>query len=285
MNILEEIVAFKKIEIAERKSNVPANALENRPFFQFRRRSLKDSIRKPDSTGIIAEFKRKSPSKGIINDHADVRVTTSAYCRSGVSGLSVLTDSNYFGGSDADLIQAREVNDIPILRKDFIVDEYQIIEAKSIGADVILLIAAALDPKNLVELATFAKQMELEVLMEVHSLKELENNLSDQIDLIGVNNRNLKTFQTSIATSLELADHIPSDFVKISESGISNPSTIIELSQAGFEGFLIGENFMATNDPGKACAQFINDIESVKSSNSSLKSSSQGRNVSQNKVS
>ncbi len=284
MNILEEIVDFKKVEVAKRKSNVPVSALENSPFFRSRRRSLKDNIRKPDSTGIIAEFKRKSPSKGTINDHADVRVTTSAYCRAGVSGLSVLTDVNYFGGSDGDLIQARKVNDIPILRKDVIVDEYQIIEAKSIGADVILLIAAALKPKNLAELATFAKEMELEVLMEVHSLEELENNLADQIDLVGVNNRNLKTFQTSFETSLELADHIPNDFVKISESGISNPSTIIELREVGFDGFLIGENFMSNNNPGKACQKFIKHIKSL-GSNPGIETVLLGKDADQSQVS
>jgi len=260
MNILDEIVAFKKSEVEERKNAVSVKALENGLHYKRSTTSLKDHIRKPDLTGIIAEFKKRSPSKGIINESADVQTTTSAYRKAGVSGLSVLTDIKYFGGSDDNLIRAREVNDIPILRKDFIVDEYQIVEAKSIGADVILLIAAALDPGDLARLAAFAKGMGLEVLMEVHSLEELENNLNDQVDLVGVNNRNLKTFKTTVETSLKLGDHIPNDFVKISESGISNPSTIIELKQAGFEGFLIGENFMSQNDPGQACQEFVNDL-------------------------
>jgi len=263
MNILDEIIAFKRKEVSLRKSAVSISELESAPHFQRLTLSLKNDIARLDSTGIIAEFKRKSPSKGIINDTTDVQTTTSAYRRAGVSGLSILTDVKYFGGSKDDLIEAREINDIPILRKDFIVDEYQIIEAKSIGADVILLIAAALNPEYLLRLAAFAKSISLEVLMEVHSLEELESNVNDQIDLIGVNNRNLKTFETSIETSLKLVDEIPNDFVKISESGICDPSTIIELKKAGYDGFLIGENFMSQKDPGKACFEFVNKIRQL----------------------
>ncbi|MEQ9425071.1 MAG: indole-3-glycerol phosphate synthase TrpC [Cyclobacteriaceae bacterium] len=263
MNILEEIIAHKKKEVAERKEAVSIKALEFSPYFDSRCTSARAEILDPMKSGIIAEFKRKSPSKGIINDKAKVQDVVKRYKGAGVSAVSVLTDSKYFGGDNDDLIRAREAVRIPILRKDFIVDEYQLIEAKSIGADFILLIAAALTSKEVDSLSKFAKALGLEVLMEVHSKKELDANLFESIDLIGINNRNLKTFETTIETSLQLVDLIPDEFVKISESGISKPETIVELKSTGFHGFLIGENFMASDDPGKSCMEFIEKLSSV----------------------
>ena len=181
--------------------------------------------------------------------------------QAGASALSVLTDSKYFGGSKEDLMVARKFNFCPILRKDFVVDEYQIIEAKSMGADAILLIAAALDPKKLQALAKFAKSLQLEILLEVHNNKELQDNLNADVDLVGVNNRDLKTFVTDIEISKKLADKIPNQFVKVSESGIENTTTIIELKKFGYEGFLMGQNFMQHSRPEKACRDFINELK------------------------
>jgi len=174
-----------------------------------------------------------------------------------------LTDTDFFGGDNKDLTEARVLLNIPVLRKDFIVDEYQLVEAKSIGADVILLIAAALEPKRLQELAKFANFIGLEVLMEVHNREELLDNLFDEIDVIGVNNRNLKDFQESIDTSLQLSELIPNKFVKISESSIDKAETIFTLKEAGYKGFLIGEYFMKQDDPGLACKKLAEEVKAL----------------------
>lgn len=258
MNILDKIIAYKKVEVAERKSLIPIKLLEKSTYFNTQAVSMKKYIQRADKTGIIAEFKRKSPSKGNINVTSSVETVTIGYMQAGASALSILTDSEFFGGRNEDLTLARNFNFCPILRKDFIIDEYQIIEAKSIGADCILLIAAALEPKRLKELAAFAKNMGLEVLMEVHDGLELENSLNEYLDLVGVNNRSLKTFEVSLDTSYSLVDKIPSEFVKISESGISEPETLFELKKAGFDGFLIGENFMKSSRPHQAALNFMN---------------------------
>ncbi len=260
MNILEEIIAHKQKEVAERKALYPVKLLEKSIFFEGKPVSMKHYVCRPDKSGIIAEFKRKSPSKGVINPNATVEQTSIGYMQAGASGLSVLTDAKYFGGKSEDLSIARKYNFCPILRKDFIVDEYQIVEAKSIGADTILLIAAALTADQLKALGAFAKSLGLEVLMEVHNEEELEKCLNEHIDLLGVNNRNLKTFETSVQVSKDLAARIPDEFVKVSESGISDPATIHELKQFGFEGFLIGENFMRNGRPGRAAKDFIDRL-------------------------
>lgn len=260
MDILEKIIAHKRQEVAERKSLFPSKLLEQSTYFDGQSVSLKKYLLREDKSGIIAEFKRQSPSKGVINPHAKVERTTIGYMQAGASALSVLTDKEFFGGSSADLSTARKFNFCPVLRKDFTIDEYQIIEAKSIGADAILLIAAALEPTQLKSLAAFAKSLNLEVLMEVHSAEELEQNLNEHLDIVGVNNRNLKTFEVSIKTSKALAAQIPDDFVKISESGISDPASIIELKEHGYQGFLIGETFMKTARPELTAADFIEKI-------------------------
>ena len=221
---------------------------------------LRDFILDPKRTGIIAEFKRQSPSKGIINDRLSVEEVTNGYAAAGASALSVLTDRSFFGGKDEDLLAARQVNKLPLLRKDFMLDEYQIIEAKAMGADIILLIAAILTPAEVRKLAKCAKDLGLNVLLEVHNREELDRSICEDLDAIGVNNRNLGDFSVSVQHSYDLVNHIPSRFLKISESGISDPKTIKELRAAGFDGFLIGENFMKETDPGKAMKEFVSKI-------------------------
>jgi indole-3-glycerol phosphate synthase len=229
------------------------------PFYKAPALSMASYLTMPGKTGIIAEFKRKSPSKGIINDSATVEAVTSGYAAHGASGLSVLTDSDFFGGSLQDLTAAT-VHETPILRKDFMIDPYQIIEAKAHGAEVILLIAACLTPAEVKHLAAVANDTGLEVLLEIHTKAELDH-LCDNIDMVGINNRNLKTFEVDLAHSIALAKMLPAHLPKIAESGISDVSTIIELKKEGFDGFLMGENFMKTVDPAAAFAAFVADLK------------------------
>lgn len=256
MNILEQIIETKKAEVALRKDKTPLSELERRKFYKRKPLSMTASLLDPDKTGIIAEFKRKSPSRGVINDKDTVEEVTTGYFRSGASALSVLTDADYFGGSDNDLTRTRELNPIPILRKDFVIDEYQVVEAKSLGADAILLIAAVLTPLRVRELARAAHDIGLQVLLEVHASEELDRCCGD-VDMVGVNNRDLKTFQVDTERSLRLVSEIPEDKVRVSESGISSPITIRQLRSAGFQGFLIGENFMRAPDPVVAFSDFV----------------------------
>jgi len=258
MNILDQIIQQKRSEVEDRKKKVSISELEKGVYFDRATLSLKESLEKRNRTGIIAEFKRRSPSKGVINDKVDIIDVTTAYFESGASALSVLTDKNFFGGSDEDLVEAR-INQIPILRKDFIINEYQVTEAKSIGADVILLIAACLSPKEVKRLATFAKSLGLEVLLELHDERELEH-ICDETELIGINNRNLKTFEVNIEQSLIMGQKIPGDKIKIAESGISSVDDIMMFKENGFKGFLIGELFMKEADPTIAFAEFVNAL-------------------------
>jgi indole-3-glycerol phosphate synthase len=260
MNILEQIIDFKRKEVEERKSLFPVKLLEQSIFFQSQPVSLKKYLLRDDKSGIIAEIKRKSPSKGIINQYVSVERTSIGYMQAGASALSVLTDKHFFGGSSEDLTIARKFNFCPILRKDFIIDSYQILEAKSIGADAILLIAAVLNPHVIKQYAIEAKALGMEVLLEVHDEKEVQDNLDSGADLVGVNNRSLKTFEVSIETSKRLSEIIPNQFVKISESGIDKPTAIHELKQYGYNGFLIGETFMKHSRPEKACKEFIDEL-------------------------
>ncbi len=263
MNILAEIAQEKRREVADRKEKYPVKFLETSPYFNTQHVSIRQYLSRADKTGLIAEFKRKSPSKGMINPYAKVEQTTIGYMQTAASGLSVLTDEKYFGGKNADLTEARKINYCPILRKDFILDEYQIVEAKSIGADVVLLIAALISPAETESLARFAKSLGLEVLLEVHESSEVKSHLNPFVDVVGVNNRNLKTFEVRIETSFELAESIPTGILKISESGISEPQTIVELKSAGFNGFLIGETFMRSRHPEKACQQFMKEVQQL----------------------
>jgi len=259
MTILDKIIAEKYKEVEAQKAIMPVSRLEKSELFGRKTISLKEALTKADSSGIIAEFKRKSPSKGIINDSIKVEEVTNGYAQAGVAGLSVLTDRHFFGGSLVDLMATRQVNLIPILRKDFMVDEYQIIEAKAMGADVILLIAAALEMEQIKKLSKCAKSLGLEILFEIHAQKELDK-LVYEVDMVGVNNRNLKDFKVDIEHSLKLAQALPDKFVKVSESGIDSTETIKYLRNNGFKGFLIGENFMKQADPGKACEEFIKKL-------------------------
>lgn len=261
MNILDKIIAEKHREVATRKEKVSIRMLEAQPLFQSSGYSMSAFIRNEDKSGIIAEFKRRSPSRGDINTNVSVADVTVGYAQAGASALSVLTDTPFFGGSIDDLSVARSLNKIPILRKDFTIDEYQIIEAKSIGADAILLIAAALDPTTIRSFCDVAHKLHLEVLLEVHNEEELLANLDAQADLIGVNNRNLKTFELSVDVSRRLAGMIPDNAVKVSESGIESVDTIIELRGYGYQGFLMGQNFMQREHPGLACKSFIGDLQ------------------------
>src|SRR5579863_7597059 len=258
MNILDNIIAYKRGEVAGRKAAVPVSALEKSSFFYRPSLSLKAALRDAGTTGIIAEFKRRSPSKGIINDHAGVADVTRGYTVGGAACLSVLTDQHFFGGSDADLVTAR-VNEIPILRKEFIIEEYQIVEARAIGADVILLIAACLTPAEVKRLAAFARGLGLEVMLEIHGEDELDH-ICDETVIVGVNNRDLKTFTVDIDRSIRLSRRIPAGKLLVAESGISKVETIDRMREAGFSGFLIGESFMKEADPAAAFGQFVRQL-------------------------
>lgn len=258
MNILDTIVAQKRKEVAHNRELLSIQELEklidlNKPTY-----SLRKALADGHATGIIAEFKRKSPSKGIINAQADVTTVSKAYAQD-AAGISVLTDETFFGGHANDLKAAR-INALPLLRKDFMIDEYQLFEAKAMGADVILLIAACLSREEVSRLAGRAHELGLEVLLEIHDETELEH-VCDGVDMVGVNNRNLKTFQVDIETSLRLVEKIPTNFPAVAESGISHVDTIVTLRNAGFRGFLIGENFMKEPNPSVAFADFINQLK------------------------
>jgi indole-3-glycerol phosphate synthase len=260
MTILDKIVLQKKEVIAAAKQQTSIAELEAAEFFARQPYSLRQFLTDPQRTGIIAEFKRRSPSKGIINDKVTVEEVTTGYAAAGASAISVLTDTEFFMGKPADLIAARRVNTVPLLRKDFMIDEYQVLEAKAWGADIILLIAAILTPDEIQTLGSLAKSLGLSVLLEVHNLEELQRSINPNVDAIGVNNRNLADFTVSVDTSFKLAEHIPSDFLKVSESAISDTVTIKQLKSAGFNGFLIGENFMRQEDPGLAMKEFVKGL-------------------------
>jgi len=260
-NILEKIIETKKQEVINQKRVATEVSLRKGKLFARETLSLKERLLAENSSGIIAEFKQKSPSKGEINFAVKVEEVTRGYVEAGAAGLSVLTDFEYFGGSVINLLRAREANPgIPILRKDFMIDTYQITEAKAYGADIILLIAACLSKEEIYHLAQFAKELRLEVLLEIHDETELEK-ISSYVDMVGVNNRNLKNFEVSVETSLKRANLIPDQFVKISESGISSADTINVLKSAGYKGFLIGETFMKTENPAQTCRNFIEKLK------------------------
>ncbi|MGD2033533.1 MAG: indole-3-glycerol phosphate synthase TrpC [Bacteroidales bacterium] len=259
MSILSTIVKHKKKEVETCRELIPLSKLEGMMYFERNTLSLTDFILSDKKTGIITEFKRKSPSKGIINNTSGLEEVTSGYATHGASALSVLTDFVFFGGSVDDVHKARKVNDIPILRKEFIIDEYQIYEARAIGADAILLIAAILDKSRVRSLAALARKLGMQTVLEIHEERELQV-LDDNIDLVGVNNRNLKNFEVDLQHSVALAGKIPEGFVKISESGISSAADIIYLQERGFRGFLIGENFMKTSDPANAFGRFVEEV-------------------------
>lgn len=263
MNILDEIVANKRKEIEEKKQVVTTRSLENSLFFETPVVSMSDYLRRENQVGIIAEIKRASPSEGEIHRYIDVEQLSIGYMQSGASAISVLTDTKYFMGSNEDLSQARKFNYCPILRKDFIVDEFQVLETKSIGADCLLLIAAALTPQESASLGNLARELGMEVLLEVRSKEEIGDHLNENISLVGVNNRNLENFEVSLETSLSLAEAIPDDMPKVSESGISNPDSIIQLKKAGYDGFLVGTHFMRHANPEMACTELVGQVKAM----------------------
>ncbi|PRX53121.1 indole-3-glycerol phosphate synthase TrpC [Flagellimonas meridianipacifica] len=260
MNILDKIVADKRKEVSLKKGLIPTSQLEASVLFERNCVSLAESLRN-SNTGIIAEHKRRSPSKQTINQNTNVGVVAKGYEKAGVCGMSVLTDIKYFGGSLEDLLLARASVSMPLLRKEFMIDEYQVLEAKAYGADVILLIAAVLTREEIKTLSELAKSLGMDVLLEVHNQQELEKSIMPSLDMLGVNNRNLKTFEVSLNTSKNLSQLIPDDFVKVSESGISSIEAITELRKFGYRGFLIGENFMKTENPGRSAKAFIESLK------------------------
>jgi indole-3-glycerol phosphate synthase len=260
MTMLDQIIERKRKDVEENKSLYPVKLLEKSVFFSSPCVSFRHYLNRKDKVGVIAEIKRRSPSKGIINNYVSVERTSIGYMQAGASALSVLTDTPFFGGKNEDLITARKFNYCPILRKDFMIDEYQILEAKSIGADVILLLANVLSPEKIKSFAKLAHELGMEVLLEIREKEELPA-VNEYVDAVGVNNRNLKDFSVNVEQSLQLAPLIPKEFIKVSESGISEAATIKTLQSAGFKGFLIGESFMKQSRPEQACARLIREVQ------------------------
>jgi indole-3-glycerol phosphate synthase len=260
MTILDKIIARKQEEVAERKAQVSVKELEMKGYFAKTTNSLKTSLLNPSSSGIISEFKRKSPSKGIINANVTPEDVTFGYVQAGAACLSVLTDIDFFGGSDDDFLRARKANpSIPMIRKDFMIDEYQFYEAKSIGADVVLLIASCLSPTQVWEFTELAHSLNLEVLLEIHSEEELKH-INKNVDFVGINNRNLKDFKVDLQHSVELKNQLPEDIFSIAESGIYNEEDFKFLKEKGFDGFLMGEYFMKDENPGEKFGKFISNV-------------------------
>lgn len=259
MTILEKITRDKYKEVTLRQSLIPASQLEETTLFGRSGVSLAKAL--VQGSGVIAEHKRRSPSKSVINNSLSVQDVAKGYHKAGASGMSVLTDGKYFGGSLDDLVLARAAATFPLLRKEFIINEYQILEAKAYGADAILLIAACLSKNEIIQFSGMAKRLGLDVICEAHNEEEVYKSIHHSVDIIGINNRNLKTFEVSLETSKKLVKLIPDEFVKVSESGISSVAAIRELRTYGFQGFLIGENFMKTSDPGASAKKFIEQLK------------------------
>ena len=260
MKILDKIVYDKKSEIENLSKIVSISDLENQKDFTKQSKSLKESIKKSKS-GIICEFKRKSPSNEKINYKSNVSDVINGYEKAGAVGVSILTNKKYFDGSISDINEVKKSINIPILRKEFIISEYQIVESKSIGADAILLIASILNKEDIKNYSSLAKSLGLEVLLEIHSIDELNKISNTDVDIIGINNRNLDTLDIDIKNSIDMFEKIPNEFIKISESGISKVESIIRLIKVGYDGFLIGENFMKTKNPQESADNFIKQVE------------------------
>lgn len=254
MNILNNIIEAKRAEVNRVKARIPFDSLEKSPFFERDRSSFYDAL-SAEGPGIIAEFKRKSPSKGAIHANAMISEIIPAYQQAGAAACSILTD-NHFAGESIDLLDGFKLSALPLLRKDFIIDEYQIVEARSLGASAILLISSVLTSYEIKQFAALAHKLEMDVLFEVHNREEIEK-ADASIRIFGVNNRDLNSFQTDVEQSFQLIENLPSGSIKISESGLDNPETVKALHQAGYNGFLIGENFMKSENPGEAAKKFI----------------------------
>lgn len=262
MNILEKIVETKKEELEAAKRFMPKSMLIDRPLFHGPQHSVSDAIRSGKTSGIIAEFKRRSPSKGWINEFANPAEVAVGYAAAGAAAISVLTDTRYFGGSLTDLLVVRDAVGVPVLRKDFTIDAYQLYEAKANGADLILLIAAILSPAQVKELAEEAHSIGLEVLLEIHDEQEVLH-VCPAADLVGVNNRNLKNFEVNIEHSIRLQNMLPGHTIRVAESGIHSVETARQLLDSGFDALLMGEYFMKQPDPAVAFATFTNQLKTV----------------------
>lgn len=263
MNILDKIAQHKREEVAKRKALYPLALLEQSIYFESPTVKMTDYLTRANASGIIAEFKRQSPSKGPINTYANPEQVPLQYMQAGASAVSVLTDQHFFGAKSNDLETARKFNYCPILRKDFMLDEYQLVEAKAMGADCILLIAKMISPAEVKQLTDTAHQLGLQVLLEVHNEEEIRANENASVDLVGINNRNLDTFEVSIENSLRLLELLPKHLIKVTESGINDPHVVNQLKKSGFDGFLIGEHFMKDSEPGTKCQQFIKALDYV----------------------
>lgn len=257
MNVLDKIVEQKKIEVAEQKAQTSVEVLKQTEGFKRTKISTVDRLVNSSTFGVISEFKRQSPSKGIINDRVDVAEVTKGYSDAGAAAVSILTDTEFFGGTMEDLIKARPDLDCAVLRKDFIIDKYQVYQTKSIGADLMLLIAAILTKEEIIKLTDLAHEVGLEVLLEIHNEEEFRAGYYDKVDILGVNNRDLKKFKTTIQNSIDLAKILPEGQLKISESGISSTEEMDLLKSHGYEGFLIGEQFMKHDDPAAELNKFL----------------------------
>lgn len=257
MNILDKIIRRKKEELAFSKSKVSVQQLKDSEFFGRKGLSLKETLK--TRSGIIAEFKRQSPSKGTINGKVSPLEVISSYENFGASAVSVLTDLDFFGGSADDILKIRNCIQIPVLRKDFMIDEYQFYEAKSIGADVILLIAACLSPQQVREFTALSHELGLEVLLEIHSEEELKH-IHPDIDFAGINNRNLKDFKVDLQHSVDLKNKLPEGILSVAESGIYREEDFKYLKEKGFDGFLMGEYFMKDENPGNKFSEFISNV-------------------------
>ncbi len=261
MNILDKIIAHKRKEVEIAKVNFPVSSFTQADFYERSPFSLSQKLKSSDGINIIAEYKRASPSKGLINvsDSSPSEVAR-AYELYGASAISTLTDSYFFKAQSDDFTEVRKEASIPILRKEFIIDDYQLHEAKAMGADVILLIGAVLEKLESEHLTNMAHNLGIEVLYEIHGEEDIDK-MPEKVDIVGINNRDLKTFTVDYQHSIDMLQKLPSEYPKISESGISNTDTIIELHKAGFDGFLIGEAFMKEENPGKAFHNFITDCQ------------------------
>jgi indole-3-glycerol phosphate synthase len=262
MTILDQIIVQKYREVKERKALYPSCVLEKSPYFMRNTISLKQSLQRRDKFGIIAEFKRRSPSKGILNVSASPEKVCREYFNSGCSAISVLTDSDFFGGSSTDIIKVRKNVNCPVLQKDFIVDEYQIIEAKSFGADAILLIAEVHPAEKIERFYRFARSLDLEVLVEVHNETNFSKIPSDA-QIVGINSRDLESFKVDLDHLNKMINLLPKNVIKVAESGIQNEADYLKLKSEGFDAFLIGELFMRAISPGKACTIFIKELKNI----------------------
>ena len=258
MDILNKIIAAKKAEVKRLKETISFDSLENSALFDRDRPSFYDAL-SAKAPGIIAEFKRKSPSKGTINASAQISEVIPAYQQAGAAACSILTD-NHFDGKSEDLLNGFSASSLPLLRKDFIIDEYQIVEARSLGASAILLIASVLTPSEIKQFTRLAHKLQMDVLFEVHNKEEIEK-ADAAIRILGVNNRDLNSFKTDVKRSLQLIDNLPFEAIKVSESGLDSPETVNALYEAGYNAFLIGENFMKTENPGETAKNFINRLK------------------------